>query len=178
MAAGGNCSQHTRRQTLGLFHSAATAGPVGLPRVTLMAVTAAFKSTCSQTGQDISSETIVGFVALHRDPYTILPHYCCRTCTRITAVLYFQELLLLLKVKNVVYSKSVMDYVIYFPTFIYFCLFYLHVTLWFHTLTKMHFNNFQTEILNMLSVDGERNDIYNKDSEKFLLRKSKCVVVA
>jgi len=48
VAARGNCSQHALRQTLRLLHSAATARPMRLPGMSLMTVTAAFKSSCSQ----------------------------------------------------------------------------------------------------------------------------------
>lgn len=51
VATWGNRSQYTLRQTLGLLHSAATTRPVGLPGVSLMIVTAAFKSSCSQTSR-------------------------------------------------------------------------------------------------------------------------------
>lgn len=49
VAAGEHCSQHALRQTLGLLHRAATAGPVGLPGVTLVAVTTTFESSCRRT---------------------------------------------------------------------------------------------------------------------------------
>lgn len=55
VAAGGDCRQHALRQTLGLLHCAATARPVGLPGVSLMAVTAAFKSSCRKTGQEYTA---------------------------------------------------------------------------------------------------------------------------
>lgn len=49
VAAGGNCSQNARRQTLRLLRGAAAARPVGLPGVSFMTVTATFKSSCGQT---------------------------------------------------------------------------------------------------------------------------------
>lgn len=52
VTTGRNRVQHALRQTLGLLHGAATAGPVRLPRVSFMAVTAAFKPACRQERQE------------------------------------------------------------------------------------------------------------------------------
>lgn len=57
MAAWGNCSQNTLWQTLRLLHGAATTRPVGLPGVSLMAMTASFKSSWTKTGVDRRSGT-------------------------------------------------------------------------------------------------------------------------
>lgn len=62
VAAGGNCSQHALRQTLGLLRGAAAARPVRLPGVTLVTVTAAFESAYIRTGKEQSHQQWNGTV--------------------------------------------------------------------------------------------------------------------
>lgn len=74
VAAGGDCRQHALRQTLGLLHGAATTGPVGLPGVSFMTVTATLKSSwhgsCTATASLFGSSAGAEGAAVKRPAVT------------------------------------------------------------------------------------------------------------
>lgn len=80
VAAGGDGGQDALWQTLGPLHGAATAGPVRLPGVSFMAVTAPFKASCGErkTGDQQPQQHVLFFTTRLKSPCCWLPINNCR----------------------------------------------------------------------------------------------------